>query len=322
MQPQNPRITPASLAGAVDLSSLRPKTPPPTAPAPAAGPAGTGRAASTGAPGENGQPPAPNGTQSQYVIDVTEANFQTEVLERSLQTPVVIDFWAEWCGPCKQLSPVLEKLANESGGDFILAKVDVDANQRLAAAFRVQSIPMVVAVVGGQPIDAFAGALPESQLRPWLAAVVQAASGGQEGAEVAIDPRLLEADEKLQAGDFDAAEAGYRTLLAENPNDPLATSGLAQLELFRRLENVDPAAALAAGDAAPDDVDAQNLAADVEFASGEADKAFDRLVGTVRRTSGDDRDAARTHLLDLFAIAAPDDPVVAKARRDLTAALF
>jgi len=310
MQQPNPRMTAASLAGAVDLSALRQK-PQPAPEQPADAPADAGAGASP------------------HVIDVTEESFQADVLERSLRTPVVIDFWAEWCGPCKQLSPVLEKLAVEADGAWVLAKVDVDANQRLAAAFRVQSIPMVVAVVGGQPVDAFAGVQPEAQLRPWLAAVVKAAGGaagagaaGEGEGEPPLDPRLLEADEKLQAGDFDGAEAGYRALLAEVPNDPLATSGLAQLELFRRLEAVDPGAALAAAEAAPDDVAAQIVAADIEFASGEADHAFERLINLVRRTSGDDRDAARTHLLGLFAIASPDDPLVVQARRALTTALF
>jgi putative thioredoxin len=301
MQP-NSRMTAASLAGAVDLSALRAK------PQPAAAAAG----------------PTEQTSGSPYVIDVDEASFQAEILERSLHTPVVIDFWAEWCGPCKQLSPVLEKLAAEGDGAWVLAKVDVDANQRLAAAFRVQSIPMVVAIVGGQPVDAFAGVQPEAQLRQWLAAVVKAGGGDAAAgeAEPALDPRIVEADDKLQAGDFDGAEAAYKALLAEVPGDPFATSGLAQLELFRRLETVDPAAALTVADANPDDVAAQTVAADVEFASGEAGRAFDRLIATVRRTAGDDRDAARTHLLGLFAIAAPDDPLVLAARRSLTNALF
>lgn len=311
MAQPNSRITPASLAGAVDLSSLRRTPPPPEQP-------------TAGNTGE--QAPAAS-TASQFVIDVTEATFQQDILERSLTTPVVIDFWAEWCEPCKQLSPVLEKLAVEANGSWILAKVDVDANQRLAGAFRVQSIPMVVAVAGGQPIDAFTGAVPEAQLRQWLSALLEAAKqagadGGDQPAEPEADPRLLDADQKLQDGDLDGAEAGYQVLLEETPNDPIATSGLAQIALMRRLSDVDPRQVLATAQAAPHDIDAQLLAADVEFASGEAEVAFARLIGLVRSSVGDDRDTVRTHLLGLFSIAAPDDPIVIKARRQLTAALF
>ncbi|SHM26455.1 thioredoxin [Cryptosporangium aurantiacum] len=304
MRQPNPRMTAASLAGAVDLSALR-STPP------AAAPAGGGPAAAP--------TPAPTGN-SPHVIDVTEATFQNDILQRSLQTPVVIDFWAEWCQPCKQLSPVLEKLAAEADGAWVLAKIDIDANPRLAQAFRVQSIPFVLAIVNGQPVDAFAGVQPEANLRQWLAAIVNAAGGE---AQVPADPRLLDADDKLQAGDLDGAEAAYKALLAEVPNDQNASSGLAQIGLMRRLEGItDGRAVLAAADAAPDDLDAQTQAADVEFVSGLAEQAFARLIKLVRRTSGDDRNRVRTHLLDLFAIAPPDDPVVNKARRDLTSALF
>src|SRR5713226_1614704 len=109
------------------------------------------------------------------VIEVTEETFNTDVAQRSQTTPVIIDLWAEWCGPCKQLSPVLEKLAIEANGAWVLAKIDVDANPRLAQAFQAQSIPMVVAIIGGQMVDAFLGAMPEAQIRQWLAQVLSVA---------------------------------------------------------------------------------------------------------------------------------------------------
>jgi putative thioredoxin len=253
------------------------------------------------------------------MIDVTEATFQSEVLERSLTTPVVIDFWAEWCGPCKQLSPVLEKLAVEYGGAWVLAKVDVDANQRLAQMFRVQGIPMVYAVAGGQPVDAFTGVVPEPQLRQWLDAVLQAAVGGVPAAE---DSRLTEADQALMSGDLDAAERAYQKILSESPAESAAEAGLAQVALTRRVQEVDPATAVAAADNAPDDVDAQLRAADVEVYSGQAERAYQRLVGLVRRSPGPDRERIRQHLVSLFTVAGPDDPAVADARRALASALF
>jgi putative thioredoxin len=288
--------------GAVDLSSLRAPAPPPQRPA-AAAPAPGGQAGGGGV----------------TIIDVTEATFQSEVLERSLHTPVVIDFWAEWCGPCKQLSPILEKLAIESDGAWTLARIDVDANPRLQQMFRVQSIPMVFAVVGGQPVDAFTGVLPEAQLRQWIEAVCKA--GGVQ-IETPTDPRLEAADDALMSGDLDAAEQAYKKILAESPADAVAEAGLAQVALVRRVKGANPAQVLAAAQAKPDDVAAQTLAADVEVLSGQAEPAYRRLVQLVRRTSGADREAVRQHLVSLFTVAGPDDPAVAAARRQLASALF
>jgi putative thioredoxin len=311
----DPRSTPSIFTrGAVDLSALRPAPARPAASPAAAGPPASGAPAASGPPA--GAPPM-GGPET--VIEVTEANFQTAVLERSLATPVILDFWAEWCEPCKQLSPVLEKLAAEGGGSWVLGKVDVDTNPRLAQALRVQGIPMVVAVVGGQLVEGFTGVLPEAQVRQYVDAVLKAGGVAVAPAE---DPRLDAADDALMTGDLDEAEAAYRKILAESPQDHAAESGLAQVELYRRVSAVDPAAALAKAAADPDDVAAQQLAADVEVLSGQAPEAYERLVALVKRTTGDDRDAVRKHLLSLFNVAGPDDPAVSTARRALARALF
>jgi putative thioredoxin len=304
----DPRTTPSIFTrGAVDLSALRAPSPAPARPAddPATPVSPTG-----GFPG--------GGTAS-TVIEVTEANFQTTVLDKSMTTPVILDFWAEWCEPCKQLSPVLEKLAAEGNGSWVLGKIDVDGNPRLAQALRVQSIPMVIAVVGGQLVEGFTGVRPESQVRQYVDAVLKA--GGVAVAEPE-DPRLDAADDALMTGDLDAAEAAYRKILAESPADAAAESGLAQVELYRRVTGVDAGAVLAKAAADPDDLEAQQLAADIEVLSGQAPEAYERLIAAVKRTSGDERDTVRKRLLSLFSVAGPEDPAVASARRALARALF
>lgn len=325
--PRQPAAVPAAFAGAIDLSALKRPAPPtrPGAPAAANGNGGAGPAAH---PGADAAAPSP------YVIEVTEANFN-EVLQASAQVLVVIDLWATWCEPCKQLSPVLERLAAAGGGAWILATVDVDANPRIAQAFGVQSIPTVVAVAAGQPVDAFTGAQPEPQIRQWLASLLDAlrdrlpgiAAAEAEGGPVAEpegppeDPRFLAAEDALAAGDFAAAKREYQAILDSEPANPQALAALAQTDFLARVETID-ADAVARADAAPDDLAAQFAAADLQIAQGQVAEAFARLVGTVRRTSGDDRGAAREHLLSLFALFPPDDEQVIKARRALAAALY
>lgn len=277
------------------------------------------------------------GGDSPHVIEVTEDTFNTEVVERSRSVPVVIDFWADWCQPCKQLSPILEKLAGEAAGRWTLAKVDVDANQRLASAMRVQSLPTVIAVFGGQVLNGFMGALPEAQVREWLdeilAAVAQVQpeaqgpqapqeAGEQPAPEPARDPALAAADEAIARGDLDGAAAAYRKVLDSTPANETAKTGLAQIEVLQRVEGVDEDKARREAAANPDDPDAQGRVADFEMLAGRVEEAFDRLVGTVRRTRGDDRGKARVHLLKLFDATAPDDPRVKRARAALTSALF
>jgi putative thioredoxin len=282
--------------------------------------------------GTSGADASDAGQASAFVIEATEETFN-EVVLRSKTTPVIVDLWAEWCGPCKQLSPVLEKLAEEAGGAWLLAKVDVDANPRLAQLFQAQSIPMVVAIIGGQMVDAFLGAMPESQIREWLTQVfavadqlgVQAAVPDEaEPGEVADDlpPVLAAARDAMEAGDLDAAAGALEKALGDVPSDPLAKSWLAQVNLMRRVSSDDPMTVSRAAAAQPEDIDAQLRVADFEMAGGDATKAFDRVLAVIKRTSGADRNKARLYLLDLFEILPPDDDRVKKARTQLTLLLF
>jgi putative thioredoxin len=254
-----------------------------------------------------------------------------------MSVPVVIDFWADWCQPCKQLSPILEKLADEYDGRFLLAKIDVDANQQLGAAFQVQSIPSVFAVLKGQPVPLFQGAIPEPQVREVLEQLFQVATAnGVTGrlevrsgdgtqaapAEQPHDSRYDVAHDAIEKGDFDAAAAAYRAMLADTPADADAKAGLAQVELFRRNAGNDLVTVVAAAARRPADVDAQLAAADAEVIAGRVDAAFVRLVDTVRRVAGDDRERVRARLVELFEIVGLSDPRVVRARSALASALF
>ncbi|MGL5829881.1 MAG: tetratricopeptide repeat protein [Angustibacter sp.] len=270
-----------------------------------------------------------------FVIDVTEAEFQTVVVEQSLTVPVVLDLWADWCAPCKQLGPVLEQLAEEYAGRFLLAKVDVEANPRLGQIFQAQSIPLVVAVVKGQPVPLFQGAQPEPQVRAYLEELLRVAAEngvtGTLGSAVAAEPTPelppepplhAQARAQIDAGDLAGAAESFRQALLQSPADEEAKLGLAQVGLLQRTEGVDPAAARAAAAAAPEDLEAQLMAADLDLLGGHVADAFDRLIAAIRVTQGEDRQRLREHLVELFAVVGPADPRVATARRALTTALF
>ncbi|MER6014525.1 tetratricopeptide repeat protein [Streptomyces bluensis] len=276
------------------------------------------------------------------VIDVDEAGFERDVLQRSTEVPVVIDFWAEWCQPCKQLSPVLERLAVEYNGRFVLAKIDVDANQMLMQQFGVQGIPAVFAVVAGQALPLFQGAAPEAQIRGTLDQLVQVAEQRFGLTGLTVDPdaqpgsaepapqvpagpydHLLEAAvQALDAGDLGGAVQAYKNVLSDDPGNTEAKLGLAQAELLKRVQDADPQQVRKAAAENPLDVPAQIAAADLDLVGGHVEDAFGRLIDTVRRTAGEDRDAARLRLLELFEVVGAEDPRVTAARRALARALF
>ncbi|MCI3933144.1 tetratricopeptide repeat protein [Streptomyces sp. AN091965] len=279
-------------------------------------------------------------TPASLVIDVDEAGFERDVLQRSTEVPVVIDFWAEWCEPCKQLSPLLERLTAEYNGRFLLAKIDVDANQMLMQQFGVQGIPAVFAVVAGQALPLFQGAAPEAQIRQTLDQLVQVAeerfgltgltvdADASEDAQPAPAPAgphdaaLAAAVQALDAGDLGGAVRAYENVLSDDPANTEAKLGLAQAQLLLRVQDMDPAAVRKDAAEKPGDARAQIAAADLDLVGGHVEDAFGRLVETVRRTAGEERDAARVRLLELFEVVGADDPRVTAARTALARVLF
>ncbi|MFD9796122.1 tetratricopeptide repeat protein [Streptomyces sp. NPDC059070] len=322
MQPRN-----MSMSGVVDLAAVK-------AAGEAKAKAEQARAEAARQGGGTAVPP------SALVIDVDEAGFERDIIQRSAEVPVVIDFWAEWCEPCKQLGPLLERLAVEYNGRFLLAKIDVDANQMLMQQFGIQGIPAVFAVVAGQALPLFQGAAPEAQIRETLDQLIQVAEErfGLTGIAVDADAApaaasaaapvgpydaLLEAAVlALDSGDLAGAVQAYKNVLADDPGHPEAKLGLAQAELLRRVQDMDPARVRQEAAEDPKDVEAQIAAADLDLVGGHVEDAFARLVDTARVTAGEDRNAVRVRLLELFEVVGADDPRVTKARGALARVLY
>ncbi len=302
--------------GAVDLAALtRPATPPP------------------GSPG--GLPVA--GT---YVVDVDEAGFGS-LVESSTEHPVVVLLWALWSEVSIALARDLGTLADDFAGRFLLARIDAEANPQVAAAFQVsvQAVPAVVAVIAGQPLPLFQGQHPLEQLRGVLDQVVAAAAAngvtGTVGAsaptseeppaepeEPPLPPLHQAAFDAIERDDLAGAADAYAQALRENPRDGMARAGLAQVNLLVRTSDADLSTARAAAASDARDVDAQLLVADIDVLGGNVDDAFTRLVDLVRATAGDEREAIRVRLIDLFEIVGSDDPRVGPARRALASALY
>jgi putative thioredoxin len=277
-----------------------------------------------------------------HVIDVTDATFPSAVLEESKKRPVIVDFWAPWCGPCRALSPVLEKLAEKGDGRFVVAKVNTDDNPRFAGEFGVRGIPAVFAVKDGEVVDAFTGALPEPQVRAFLnkvapspgdalatgaLAALRAKNDGTAGRLLQQLRTVAPADARgpiglavvaARAGNKDEARALLGSV-AVVPSD--WTNLVAEARLLIDVDG-DADAARAAVAAAPDDVDAVLKLGALLFARGQTTEAFDALLAGVGRVKGPRRDDLRRRLVELFDVVGPREPVVEDARKRLSALWF
>jgi putative thioredoxin len=276
-----------------------------------------------------------------YVVEVTEQTFEAETIRKSVKYPVVVELYSPRVATGQQLSDALIEIANASEGKFVLARLNVDTAPGIVQALGLQAVPTVIALINGQLAPLFQGVLPKDQVQAAIDQLLKAAvangivgrvepagsePAASEGAgnaepEPAADPRFAAADAALARGDFAAARDEFDKLLQTNPNDIEALAGKAQAGLFARAGMLDPKSTVAAANGS-DDLNIQLAAADVEMISGQAEAAFARLIGLVKRLSGEERDQVRVRLLELFDTLGNSDERVLKARRDLMTALF
>ena len=299
----------------------------------------------------NAPPAAPAGD---LIKESSEAAFAQDVIEVSQEVPVIVDFWAPWCEPCKQLGPLLEKVVTEANGAVKMVKIDIDQNQNLAQQLRIQSIPAVYAFYQGKPVDAFQGAQPESQIREFVTKLTQTA-GTEEKSPV--DEALEQAEALIESGQFEQAGAVYSQVVQQAPDNIAAKAGLARCcietgntagaqELIDTLsddERMDTAftsvissldlaeKAAEAGDlgplqvaveANPKDHEARYNLALALYAGGQAEAAIDALIEIIRQNRGWNDDAARLELLKLFEAIGPTDPLTMDGRKKLSSILF
>ncbi len=281
---------------------------------------------------------------SEHVVDVTAATFQTEVVEASMDRPVLVDFWADWCGPCKQLTPILEQLAEDYRGAFKLCKVDTDKERELAGSFRIQSIPTVAIVFGGRMLDQFQGALPKADLKRVLDSLLeqlnipipQADNAPTDPASAtrywqarldkdAKDGEALLALGKLAvgAGNSDGAKALFEAIEAASPQYNAAQAALSTLGLLAEVAEAGGEATVRArleGD--PDDTEARYFVACADAGAGRFVAALDALVGLVATTRAEEKDRAKAAAATVFEAAGRDDPEIEALRRKLARLLF
>ncbi|MBY2991630.1 thioredoxin [Rhizobium leguminosarum] len=301
-----------------------------------------------------GAAPEPAAAASSYITETTTANFAKDVIEESRKQPVLVDFWAPWCGPCKQLTPVLEKVINEAKGRVRLVKMNIDDHPSIAGQLGIQSIPAVIAFVNGRPADGFMGAVPESQIQQFIDRIAGPA-GADEAAE--IEAVVAEAAELLATGNIDEAAQLYGAVMQADPENAKALAGMAECMIaanqhqrareiltelpeelakdagiqavLMKLEQIEEARKL--GDpvalerelaANPDDHEARIKLAKIRNVEGRRDEAADHLLLIMRKDRAFDDDGARRQLLQFFEVWGFKDPATVAARRKLSAMLF